>query len=514
MTDKAELSSLSTQTKLMPLGNKHPDILLAICPPWGVVNPPLGPAYLAANLKQRGLIVDVLDINAHLHKLAIEDEKGLWLLKNDNVWRKAEQVDGLFCRWQEAVSDLAGKIVASGVPVVGFTIIDPNEFFTSRFIQLLKEKSPQLLVLAGGPGCEAQGQREFLTRESAGGIDYFFVGEGEWVLSEFLLSKKRGEVTGLSQVIPAHDEPQYKASIPQVDLESIVSPSFEEFDMQLYSGESLAVMWSRGCIGRCLYCKEKALWGRYRCRPVAAIVAELKAYILRYAADNFVVYDSAINGNPKHLEAICEAIFAESLDISWSGEAIALKSLSEELLTKMRRAGCHTLVYGIESGSDNVLTSMGKLSNSRDAGEVIRRTHKAGIKVAVNILVGFPGETESDLQMTVDFLRRHARWIDRIDSVSTLQIVTDTPLAAKIHDFDLVLPDFEPHDKWQCRDKSNTYEIRQQRLQTILTVAGDEGFEIGRTFLNENRRTEGRGRDGRILSQLWQKLKTGIGIKG
>lgn len=496
------------------MANKLPDILLAICPPWGVVNPPLGPAYLAANLKHRGLAATVLDINAHLHKLAIQGEKELWLLKNDNVWRQAEQVDGLFCRWQEAVDDLAGKIVASGVSMVGFTVIDPNEFFTCRFIKLLKEKSPHLLVLAGGPGCEAQGQREFLKKESAGGIDYFFVGEGEWVLAEFLLGKKRGEVTALSQVIPAGDESQQRTAIAQVDLESIVSPSFEEFDMRLYSGESLAVMWSRGCIGRCLYCKEKALWGRYRCRPVAAIVDELRVYNSRYAVDNFVVYDSAINGKPQHLEAVCEAICLESLDISWSGEAIALKSLSEELLGKMRRAGCHTLVYGIESGSDKVLTLMGKLSNSRDAGEVIRRTHQAGIKVAVNILVGFPGETERDLQMTVDFLRRHARSIDRIDSVSTLQIVTDTPLAAKLHDFDLVLPDFEPHDKWRCRDQSNTYEIRQQRLQTILAVAGEEGFEIGRTFLNENLQTERRGRDGRILAQLWQKFKTGVGIKG
>ncbi|MBU1565841.1 MAG: radical SAM protein [Proteobacteria bacterium] len=493
----------------------QPDILLLICPPWGVVNPPLGPAYLAANLKQKGLFVDVLDINAQLHTQATLDEKGLWLLKNDNFWRKAEQVDNLFFQWQAAVGSLAQKIVTSGVSVVGFTVIDPNEFFTCRFIKLLKERIPQLLVLAGGPGCEAQGQREFLSRESAGAIDYFFVGEGERVLAEFLLWKKRGgEVTSLSQVIPAGDESQQRNTIPQVDLESIVSPSFEEFDMLLYSGESLAVMWSRGCIGRCLYCKEKALWGRYRCRSVAAIVDELHFYVSRYAARNFVVYDSAINGNPKHLEAICEAIIADSLDITWSGEAIALKSLTEQLLSKMRRAGCHTLVYGIESGSDRVLTSMGKLSNSRDAGEVIRRTHKAGIKVAVNILVGFPGETEEDLQMTVDFLRRHARFIDRIDSVSTLQIVTDTPLAARIQDFDLVLPDVEPHDKWRSRDESNTYEIRQQRLQTILTVAGEEGFEIGRTFLNENRRTKESGRDQRILSQLWQKLKTGIGIKG
>ncbi len=43
-----------------------------------------------------------------------------------------------------------------------------------------------------------------------------------------------------------------------------------------------------------------------------------------------------------------------------------------------------------------------------------------GIKVAVNILVGFPGEAEEDFQMTVDFLRDHSRWIDRLEDASSL----------------------------------------------------------------------------------------------
>ncbi len=496
---------------------KQADIMLVICPPWGVVNPPLGPAYLASNLEQKSLAVRVCDVNAHLFHSVAEDEKSLWQIKNDNTWRKETTISELFHKWNDTINIQIKEIINSETTVVGFTVIDPNEFFTCKFIKRLKRLNPGIVIITGGPGCEAQGQREFLRKNSGHCIDYFVVGEGELVLTDFLITLKNdGDLAAIPQVIDAKGSLELNSSIPRLDLDSIVTPTFNEFEMNDYSQESLAVIWSRGCIGRCLYCKEKAIWGKYRTRSVQSILTELKYYNLRFNATNFVVYDSAVNGNPKHLEKICEAILSSSLTISWSGEAIALKSLSDHLLEMMKKAGCHTLVYGVESGSDRVLESMGKISNSIDAGNVIRRTHRAGIKVAVNILVGFPGETDEDFQMTIDFLKKHAKFIDRLDSVSTLQIVSDTPLATKTSDFDVVLPTFEPHDKWYIKDQSNTYEIRQKRLENMLAVARYEGFEIGRTFLNENQSIP--ATDNNLtswnISCFLKKLKTKIGIMG
>lgn len=326
-----------------------------------------------------------------------------------------------------------------------------------------------------------------LVARSGGSIDYFLVGEGEELLPEFLKRHRNGEPVGtLGQVVSGNEPARTVEHLQPVLLEKLVWPAFREFGMKDYSGESLALLWSRGCIGRCLYCKEKALWGRFRVRPVESIMAELQHHVTRLGITNFVVYDSAVNGNAAHLASICEAIVDAGLKISWSCEAIAHKQTSPDLLRKMKKAGCHTLVFGIESGSDRILRMMGKLSNVATGGEVLRSTAKAGIRVAINILVGFPGETEEDFQQTLAFLRSHYRSIDRIDSVSTLQVVTDTPLWERIDDFDVILPDAEPHDKWYTRDGQNTWEIRQQRLRQTLRLAGELGFDIGRTFLAES----------------------------
>ncbi len=486
------------------------DIVLAICPPWGVVNPPLGPAYLASNLQKNGLSACVFDVNIALYGKVTPKQKDLWLIKNDNTWRGTANVDQIFAQWKDVIDELVDEIIATGIVIVGFTIVDPNEIFTGKFIKILKERKPELTVIAGGPGCGAAGQRQFLNNLSEETIDYFIVGEGEHALGQLLFALTSGErIPGGPQIIDARTRQEEVVAIPRVDLDSIVYPRFDEFELQNYSGESLAVMWSRGCIGRCVYCKEKALWGNYRVRSVQDIIDELQFCVKSFRITNFVVYDSAVNGNPKHLEALCDAILEIGLKITWSGEAIALKAMSFGLLKKMKKAGCHTLVYGIESGSDRVLSSMGKLSSSSIASDVIRDTSRSGIKVAVNILVGFPGETEEDFQETVDFLKKHSPWIDRIDSVSTLQVVTDTPLATMISDFDVVLPSIEPHDKWYTVDKANTHEIRQQRLERILTVAGEKGFEIGRTFLNENRKLKehDKARKKNIFSQLLDKFK-------
>jgi radical SAM superfamily enzyme YgiQ (UPF0313 family) len=75
----------------------------------------------------------------------------------------------------------------------------------------------------------------------------------------------------------------------------------------------------------------------------------------------------------------------------------------------MKEAGCTALQFGIESGSVRRLKRMGKLFSRADAEKVLRLSAQAGINNWVNLIVGFPGETESDFQETVSFVRSNRR---------------------------------------------------------------------------------------------------------
>lgn len=472
---------------------QSPDILLTLCPPWGVQSPPLGLAYLAANLMDHGISVEICDINILLFRQIDSQDREFWLPKNDPFWRNRGNVDVLFNRWKTHINHLTDSIAGSKAPIIGCSTIDPNELFTCRMLRIIKEKAPTKTIVVGGPACNGPGQQEILVEQSQGAIDYFLIGEGEKSLPRLVHCLKNSETPAtIPNLVKAGSPFESGKPIDRPDLDTLVFPTFQEFNLELYGGGNLALMWSRGCIGRCLYCKERALWGRFRMRSTKSIIEEIQYHIDTYQITNFVIYDSAINGNPGRLEQICDEIIQEQLMITWSGEAIALDAMKPELLKKMYTAGCRVLVFGIESGSDKVLSGMGKLTDSETAGKVLRRTHEAGIKVAINILVGFPGESRKDFKKTITFLHKHSRWIDRLDGVSTLQIVNKTPLHEKKADFGIVLPDIEPYDKWYIPNKKwynwflpdkNTFTIRQSRLARILALARREKFEVGRTFL-------------------------------
>lgn len=461
----------------------NPDILLTMCPPWGVLSPPLGLAYITESLENKKLRVEIIDLNIELYQRVSSSDRELWQTKEDDVWRNSDNVQKLLEKWAVAISELTDTLASSTVPIIGFSIVDPNEYFSAFVIRLLKKKSPNKIVIAGGPGCSDRGQREFLMDQSNSGIDYFVIGEGEETCADLVLCLKEGGVPeDIANVVISSRSLEYDSALVRPDLDTVAYPRFKPFDMSLYGRTSLAVMWSRGCIGRCLYCKERALWGTYRMRRVPLIIEELQYAVNTLKIRNFVVYDSAVNGNLKQLEQVCDEIIRLNLNISWSGEAIALKGMDKNLLAKMAKAGCHTLVYGIESGSDSVLSSMRKLSDTKTAAEVLRRTHEAQIKVAINILVGFPGETEADFQDTLKFLSKNQKNIDRLDGVSTLQIVSGTPLEKKYTDFGIVLPPVNSHDKWYIPGE-NDFDIRQKRLNAVLAIAKKFSFEVGRTFL-------------------------------
>ncbi len=462
------------------------DILLVMMPPWGIINPPLGPAYLATNLAKAGFNAEILDVNITLYQSVTGADRELWQISEDNQWRNPERVADFADRWESAINAVIEKLATSSAPIIGLSVIDPNEIITARLVKALKIRCPEKTIIGGGPACQAHGQRAFLQELSDQSFDYFIIGEGEKALVRFLQAFKQSEIISQDvQVVKGDDDQDIARKMVPLDMTEIAYPTFTEFDMSHYGGESFALLWSRGCIGRCLYCKERSTWGHYRVRPVESIIEELTFLKNNYHVSNFVVYDSAVNGNGAHLAQVCKEIIAKGLKITWSAEAIALPSMSPELLQLMKKAGCHTLVYGIESGSDSVLKAMGKLSSAKTAGEAIKNTSQAGIRVAINILVGFPGEREEEFAQTLAFLKTHAPSIDRLDSVSTLQVVTDTPLWQRIEQFGVVLPEKEPHDRWYTEDKSNTWDIRQQRLQKVLSVVSEYGIEIGRTFLDD-----------------------------
>lgn len=460
------------------------DILLVIAPPWGVDHPPMSLGYLARYLKDKEISYRIFDLNAELFKKAHTGQRVLWEVENDHIWRNTPPNE-MISRF-DVFDLLIDEITDSDVTVIGFSVVDPNQYVTCEVIRKIKKKCPQKIIVAGGPVCSTSDERKWLKKNTDGLLDFIIVGEGEKPLTELIRqinSSAANTHLNISGVVDCrYDNTMELHSMPSpLDLSGLSFPDYDRFDLSSYVTRVASVMWTRGCIANCAFCKEKSLWDRYRARTIQSILEELMFWQKKNISE-FVVYDSLVNGNPKHLEALCDEIISKKLSICWSALAIPNKFLTKKLLKKMKQAGCFVLIYGLESGSEKVLKLMRKRFLLHEAVQTIRNTKSVGIKTAVNILVGFPGENQEDFEKTLNFIHNNHNYIDRIDAVTPLQLVRGTCLFNHYQEFGIQLPDERENEYWFTQDGLNNYDIRLERSRRVIDICSKYEIEIGKTF--------------------------------
>ncbi len=80
-------------------------------------------------------------------------------------------------------------------------------------------------------------------------------------------------------------------------------------------------------------------------------------------------------------------------------------TISTEKLDRLKKAGCRMIQFGIESGSQTILDAMKKGITVDQIRTAIALTRRAGIRAYGFFILGFPGETESTLQETMNFIK-------------------------------------------------------------------------------------------------------------
>ncbi len=470
-----------------------PGILLVTSPPWGTHNPPTGLAYLSSYLQHNGIQATVFDGNIEFYRRIDPKWHRLWLPEYKNWWGTNEKFAFFLEEFPSHIDWLVDKILSFRAPVLGFSVVDPKERMTIELIRRILRRDPVKKIVMGGPAISTKEQRRIFVSQLGGAIDYFVEGQGEEMLLEIMERYKRD--TFASPAEKPHDSPLV-VSKPIADLDSIPYPSYQEFNFSLYDGGGFFVEWSRGCISSCAYCKGRHLLGPYRMKKAEHIVSELEYLMQQYGFDHFVVCDNLLNGNIAELGRLCDQLIEKGLAITWEGQGIPYRKMTSALLTKMKQAGCTKMQWGVESGSDTLLTnvSKGKIFTIADVEEVLTNAHGAGIKNEIFIIVGLPGDNDREFAKTADFLRRNRGHIDLIKSINTLHLVHGTDLYDHAADrFDLVLPEDSWYYRWSSRDGENDYAQRLARARSLLRLAEELGLPVqehnlyeGETIKNEH----------------------------
>ena len=487
ITASTKVKEFSPEEQTEESSGTNPDILLVNPPPWLPYSPPLGLASIIAYLKERGFEADLLDANIELFDRSPESVRKLWEWEEGPLWEKPAEVERIF---GEDLDEFARLIAQHPAEVIGISIASRKEYALSFIVKTLVELAPDKFLLFGGPGVSERTDRDRIheligpmVASTGRDILYgFVIGEGESALVEALQKLRSTEsiesVDGIA-IYREGGQAHYQPRKVIADLSDLPFPDFSKFPLDKYTHPSLTVEWSRGCIGQCVFCNIRDLWGRYRNKPAKKVIEEITHLVTTYNKTWFSICDPVINGRPDVLEEICDGINEAQLDINWAAGISPNREVSAEQFEKMKKAGCYRLEFGVESASDRVLAAMKKRYDAKTAGRMIEACKAAGIEVVLYLIVGFPEETEEEFEQTLSFLKDHAGSIDLVRSVNGLILVSGSPVEKSPGDFGIDEPDRQTTG-WVSRWTAgkNNPELRVDRIERVLALLEEKGVPV------------------------------------
>lgn len=172
-------------------------------------------------------------------------------------------------------------------------------------------------------------------------------------------------------------------------------------EIQIFTG--------RGCPARCTFCVyPQTMHGhKYRLRSALNVVEEFQ-----YIADNFpdvkevVIEDDTFTINKKRVIEICEMLIERGLNKRLRWLCNARVNLDYDTMVMMRKAGCHLIIPGIESGSQEILNNIRKGTTLEQVEKYMADARRAKLMVHACYMVGNKGETKETMEETLALAMR------------------------------------------------------------------------------------------------------------
>lgn len=345
-------------------------------------------------------------------------------------------------------TDVLAEIRRRSPDAVGFSIWNFNMDVVRRLATQIRGAFPDVKIILGGPSVSGYG-KEILSVVEA---DYAFLGEAERTLPALLDEIQNGEIDreilkkidGLvyrnRQGDPVANAPTWPAmdDLVPCDYGFIRLGDYLEqgyrYGIHENARRTAPVMTTRGCPFPCEYCSARLVSGKeVRRRPVESVADEIRRLHEEYGIDGFNIIDDNFTFHVEYAKQVCRAILDLGFrDVSFCcPNGIKIEYLDDELLRLMKDAGWECLFVAPESGSERTLKRMRKKINLQDVPAKLDMIKKHGLKVFGFFMIGYPGETASDILATIRFACRNP--FD-LAVFTCFQLIVGTPVYKRLTD--------------------------------------------------------------------------------
>lgn len=339
--------------------------------------PPLGLLYLSAFLKHRGFAVEVFD----------------------STFGTRAELDAALARSRPGVLGVYTNLITRA----------------SCLDIIRRARAAGWTVVLGGPE-SANYPLEYLQH----GADVVVFGEGEETMAELIPALgQRGPhalqgIAGTAFLDRAgtmvRNEPRAQIAdldaLPWPDREAIDLPHYVDVWREHHGAGSVNLITARGCPYRCNWCSHAVFGFTHRRRGVTGCADELEAIVERYRPDQVWYADDVFTIHHRWLFDYAAELKRRSLRIPFETISRADRMQKEDVVRTLAEMGCWRIWIGAESGSQRILDAMERGVTVEQVIAAAGAARRYGIQVGMFLMWGYDGETEDDVQATVDLVKR------------------------------------------------------------------------------------------------------------
>ncbi|RDY30016.1 B12-binding domain-containing radical SAM protein [Lachnotalea glycerini] len=329
--------------------------------------PPLGQMYIASYLKKNGYQVEIWDF-------------AVLRLTQDEFLSRIQKLDPM---------------------VIGISSFYESWTTMKNLCEIVKIKFPEIYIAIGGNG--ATFSYEEILKETR--VDYVMLGEGEksfLSICEYLQNERQDldDVAGLAYW---DGDKVHVTKASRIDnLDELPFPDRHLIDINKYT-YPFTICTTRGCVGQCRFCSSKAFYGKKIIfRSVENIIEEIKLLMKDFFINQFFIIDDSFTINKMRALYFCEELNKLEREFIWFCEARA-DTADKELLTALRNAGCFKIQFGMESGNNEILKSIGKQTTVEQIEQAVKIASKLGMEINLSFIVGHADDTVETINETFDF---------------------------------------------------------------------------------------------------------------
>lgn len=266
------------------------------------------------------------------------------------------------------------------------------------FMNEVKDRNPEILLLASGGFLLFEGKKVMEENSFLDGIILDFT-------TDDTLRYLSRDLQRLKNFIYRKDQTVVEKRTNITEEIKYPLPRHELFPLNKYRmphgrfSQFTRMISTWGCPYKCTFCVYSSV--KFRTRNLTDIIEEIR-HVLSLGIKSVYFMDPTFSANKAHAQKFCQKIMKEKLKLSWVCET-RVDIVDKDFLGLMKKAGCYTIQFGVESYNSNLLNAHKKAISVEQTRKAFALCKELRIRTLGHFILGLPGDTEESIKKTIDF---------------------------------------------------------------------------------------------------------------